>query len=75
MDLWKKWTLLAILASQVTACGTIVSLSNNDYRIYAGVSKDFEVIKDGGILSVAAVIDLPLSFVLDTLLLPVTLTR
>lgn len=71
----RKWLCLVLLLSQVTACGTVVSLAENDYSVYAGVSKDFDVIKNGGILSVAAVIDLPLSFVLDTLLLPVTLTR
>lgn len=70
-----KWFCLALLLSQVTACGTIASLAENDYRIYAGVSKDFDAIKNGGFLGIAAVIDLPLSFVLDTLLLPVTLTR
>lgn len=70
-----KWLLLAVALSQLTACGTIISLSHNDYSVYAGVSRDFDAIREGGIISVLAVIDLPLSFVLDTLMLPVSLTR
>lgn len=70
-----KFALFAIFCQNLTACGTILSLSDNDYSVYAGVGKDFAAISNGGILSVLAVIDLPLSFVFDTLLLPVTFTR
>ncbi|MBD4936612.1 YceK/YidQ family lipoprotein [Xanthomonas citri pv. citri] len=66
---------LAILSQNLTACGTIVSLTGGDYSVYAGVTKDFETIQNGGILSIPAVVDLPLSFVLDTLILPVTLSQ
>lgn len=70
-----KWTLIAFCLSQLTACGTLISLSESDYGIYAGVSRDFQAMQNGGVLSVLAVIDLPLSFVFDTLLLPVTLSQ
>lgn len=66
---------LAILSQNLAACGTIVSLTEGDYSVYAGVTKDFETIQNGGILSIPAVVDLPLSFVLDTLILPVTLSQ
>ena len=67
--------LLFIFAINLTACGTIISLSAQDYTPYAGVLSDFDTIRSGGFLSILAVIDLPLSFVLDTFMLPVTLTR
>ncbi len=70
-----KWLILAFFIVNLTACGTITSLAESDYSVYAGVSRDFQAIQEGGIFSVVAVIDLPLSFVLDTLMLPVTLTR
>lgn len=70
-----KCLFFALCLCSLTGCGTIFSLMESDYAVYAGVSRDFDAIRDGGMLSVLAVIDLPLSFVLDTLLLPVTLTR
>lgn len=66
--------LLYIILS-LTACGTITSLAEKDYGVYAGVIKDFHLMQEGGVFSVLAVIDLPLSFVLDTLMLPVTLSQ
>ncbi|MDO4697411.1 MAG: YceK/YidQ family lipoprotein [Pasteurellaceae bacterium] len=66
---------IVLLITQLSACGTMIRLSENDYHIYAGVSYDFATIQNGGILGIAAVIDLPLSFVLDTLLLPVALSQ
>lgn len=66
---------LLCLAMSLTGCGTIISLSEQDYSVYAGVTKDFNAIQDGGIIAVLAVIDLPLSFVLDTLVLPITLSQ
>ncbi|WP_150538839.1 YceK/YidQ family lipoprotein [Actinobacillus vicugnae] len=70
-----KLLLIAIFSQNLTACGTIISLAEGDYSVYAGVTKDFHAIQNGGILSIPAVIDLPLSFVLDTLMLPVTLSQ
>lgn len=70
-----KGLFLAFCLTNLTACGTIISLSKNDYRPYAGVRQDFKVIENGSLLSVVAVIDLPLSFVLDTLMLPMTLSQ
>ena len=73
--LFLKLATVAIFSQNLTACGTIISLSEGDYSVYAGVSKDFKAIQNGGILSIPAVVDLPLSFVLDTLMLPVTLNQ
>lgn len=73
--LFLKLTAIAIFSQNLTACGTIISLAEGDYSAYAGVSADFKAIQNGGILSIPAVIDLPLSFVLDTLMLPVTLNH
>lgn len=53
----------------------MISLTEKNYRVYAGVTNDFQAMQEGGVLAVLAVIDLPLSFVLDTLLLPVTLSQ
>ncbi|AGI32585.1 TPA: YceK/YidQ family lipoprotein [Mannheimia haemolytica] len=70
-----KLVFLLYLMFNLTACGTVLSLVEQDYRVYAGVIKDFQVMQEGGIFAVLAVIDLPLSFVLDTLMLPVTLSQ
>lgn len=70
----KRW-LFAICCLNLTACGTIISLGKQDYSVYAGVTLDFQTMQEGGVLGVLAVIDLPLSFVLDTLMLPVTLSQ
>lgn len=74
-SLFFKLTAVVLFSQNLTACGTIISLTEGDYSIYAGVKKDFSTIQKGGILSMPAVIDLPLSFVLDTLMLPVTLSQ
>lgn len=65
----------AIFTLNLTACGTIMSITDGDLSVYSGAKKDLEVLQSGGILSIFATIDLPLSFVLDTLMLPVTLSR
>ncbi|WP_373778387.1 YceK/YidQ family lipoprotein [Glaesserella sp.] len=70
-----KLGFLLFVLLNLSGCGTILSLMENDYTAYAGVSKDFHAIQDGGFFSVLAVVDLPLSFVLDTLMLPVTLSQ
>ena len=70
-----KTVALLYLVFSLTACGTMVSLAEKDYSIYAGVTRDFQAMQQGGVLAVVAVIDLPLSFVLDTLMLPVTLSQ
>lgn len=70
-----KWAFAAVSASLLTGCGTVLSMMAQDYSVYGGVSRDFVAIQEGGFFSVVAVIDLPLSFVLDTLLLPVTLSQ
>lgn len=70
-----KGGALVFCMLNLTACGTISSLADDNYTPYAGVVKDFQAMREGGVTSVLAVVDLPLSFVFDTLLLPVTLTR
>ncbi|WGE32488.1 YceK/YidQ family lipoprotein [Actinobacillus genomosp. 2] len=70
-----KFIAIVIFSQNLTACGTIISLTEGDYSVYSGVTKDFKAIQNGGILSIPAVVDLPLSFVLDTLILPVTLSQ
>ncbi|EXI61701.1 hypothetical protein MHD_05275 [Mannheimia granulomatis] len=70
-----RTAILLYLVLNLTACGTIISLVEQDYSVYAGVTKDFYAMQEGGIFAILAVIDLPLSFVLDTLMLPVTLTQ
>lgn len=70
-----KYSGLAILLVNLTACGTIINLGKGDYTVYGGVRNDFNVIQEGGVLGVLAVLDLPLSFVFDTLILPVTLSK
>lgn len=70
-----KWAFAAVSASLLTGCGTVLSMMAQDYSVYGGVNRDFSAIQNGGVVGVLAVIDLPLSFVLDTLLLPVTLSR
>lgn len=70
-----KYSGLAILLVNLTACGTIINLGKGDYTAYSGVRNDFNVIQEGGVLGVLAVLDLPLSFVFDTLILPVTLSK
>lgn len=70
-----KMLIFFCLIFNLTGCGTIISLAEKDYSAYAGVSRDFQAMQEGGLLSAVAVIDLPLSFVLDTLMLPVTLSQ
>lgn len=70
-----KLSLFVIILGNLTACGTVINFTQGDYSIYGGVRNDFSAIQEGGVLGVFAVIDLPLSFVFDTLLLPVSLSQ
>ena len=51
-----------------SACGTVVQLVHppEPYRAYAGTKYDFEMAKRWGL----PILDVPLSFLLDTALLP-----
>lgn len=69
-----KLSLFAIILGNLTACGTIINLTQGNYAVYGGVKNDFSSIQEGGIFGVLAVIDLLLSFVFDTLLLPMSLS-
>lgn len=62
----------ALLALLLGGCGTILSLSPHEGGLspYSGVRTDIELIPD---VMPLLVLDLPLSAVLDTLLLPVSI--
>ena len=64
---------LLLLSLNLTACGTVVKLVDptETYRPYAGVKYDFAMAKQWGL----PILDLPLSFLLDTALLPYALTQ
>lgn len=64
-----------LIAFLLSGCGTITALSTQDYAVYGGVVRDFSAIQAGGLGGMLAIIDLPLSFALDTLLLPLTLSK
>ncbi|MDH2924038.1 uncharacterized protein YceK [Nicoletella semolina] len=70
-----KWGIILFSLFMLVSCGTIESIIENDLTPYAGVSNDLQAIENGGVVGVLAVIDLPLSFIFDTLMLPATLTR
>jgi uncharacterized protein YceK len=62
----------ALLALLLGGCGTILSLSPHEGGLspYSGVRTDIELIPD---VMPLLVLDLPLSAVLDTLLLPISI--
>lgn len=60
-----------VLALVLTGCGTVSSLDRPDGYVYSGVRFDLDQ-RDWA--EVIAWFDLPFSFVLDTLLLPFTVT-
>ena len=70
-----KLCCIVIAVSNLTACGTMINLAQGDFNVYGGVRNDLSVIQAGGVLGVLAIVDLPLSFMLDTLLLPITLSQ
>lgn len=70
-----KLSGLLLISFNLSACGTVLSLMENDYTPYAGVAKDLGYMREQGVFSFIVIIDLPLSFAFDTLLLPITLTQ
>ncbi|PVX42691.1 uncharacterized protein YceK [Pasteurella langaaensis DSM 22999] len=64
----KKILLFSTALFMLNGCGTIVQLLDptEKYHAYAGVSYDFEQAQRWGL----PILDLPLSFLLDTALLP-----
>lgn len=64
----KKFTILLTALFMLTGCGTIVQLVNptKKYDIYSGTIYDWEQAQKWGL----PILDLPLSFLLDTALLP-----
>ncbi|MBE2895905.1 YceK/YidQ family lipoprotein [Pasteurellaceae bacterium HPA106] len=63
-----KCFILALTVMLTTHCGTIVTLINptTPYLPYAGVKYDYAMAKHWGL----PMLDIPLSFMLDTALLP-----
>ena len=78
----KKALFLAVLTLLVSGCGTIADIST-DQKIYGGIQKDVNLIKNPYLpkseeyffpLVLLGILDVPFSFALDTVLLPVTIT-
>ncbi|HLY08380.1 MAG TPA: YceK/YidQ family lipoprotein [Planctomycetota bacterium] len=76
--------LAAALALLLGGCGTIADIAT-DQKIYGGIQKDVQLMKHPYLpktdppeyffpLILIAILDVPLSFTLDTVLLPVTIT-
>ncbi|MBE2898511.1 YceK/YidQ family lipoprotein [Pasteurellaceae bacterium TAE3-ERU1] len=63
-----KIIIIALSVGLTTGCGTIVTLinPNTPYSAYAGVKYDYAMAKSWGL----PILDIPLSFILDTALLP-----
>lgn len=80
-----KTCLFALALTVLLAgCGSIADIST-DQKIYGGIQKDVGLIEDPYLpktsppeyffpLVILGILDIPLSFVLDTVLLPVTIT-
>lgn len=69
----KKILLILTALLALTRCGTIVTLVNptEPYQPYSGTQYDIKMAKHWGL----PLLDLPLSFLLDTALLPYALTQ
>ncbi|KAE9526459.1 YceK/YidQ family lipoprotein [Testudinibacter aquarius] len=69
--MYKLILLLTCLA--LSGCGTIVTLINptQPYSAYAGVKYDYQMAQSWGL----PILDIPLSFILDTALLPYALAQ
>ena len=80
-----KTSLLALgLTVLLAGCGSIADIAT-DRKIYGGIQKDVALIEEPYLpktsppeyffpLILIGILDVPLSFVLDTVLLPVTIT-
>ncbi|OOF85018.1 hypothetical protein BKG93_05545 [Rodentibacter ratti] len=64
----RKIALILTALFALSGCGTVVKLADpsQDYTAYAGVAYDLEMAQKWGL----PILDLPLSFLLDTVLLP-----
>lgn len=73
VDNMKKIILIVTALLSLTGCGTMVTLLNptQPYQPYAGTKYDMEMAKRWGL----PILDLPLSFLLDTALLPYALSQ
>lgn len=70
---FKKRLFFVTALFALSGCGTVVTLvdPSNKYTAYAGVAYDFDMAKQWGL----PILDLPLSFLLDTVLLPYALSQ
>jgi uncharacterized protein YceK len=68
-----KPLFILLLGLLLSGCGTIVALINptKPYSAYAGVKYDYAMAQRWGL----PILDIPLSFILDTALLPYALTN
>lgn len=64
--------IAACLALLLGGCGSIADIAT-EQRIYGGVQKDVELMENPFPMILLAVLDVPLSACLDTVLLPVTI--
>lgn len=64
----KKTLVILTALSLLSGCGTVVKLVDpiEHYTAYAGCAYDLEMVQQWGL----PILDLPLSFLLDTVLLP-----
>ncbi|MCK3656964.1 hypothetical protein A4G19_14980 [Pasteurellaceae bacterium Macca] len=71
----KKYYLIAFMSFNLAGCGTIWSLSSPAPQPYSGVRADLNMLETNEAFpfNLLAIIDLPLSFLADTLFLPYTL--
>ncbi|KGQ69997.1 hypothetical protein OA57_07945 [Chelonobacter oris] len=68
-----KFLSLSLFCLTLSGCGTIVTLINpaTPYSAYAGVKYDYQMAQRWGL----PILDIPLSFILDTALLPYALAQ
>ena len=78
----RKLTLFFILLLFLTGCGSMYARGNNYPGVYRGVKEDMNSITGPsfdielpGIFKIIPLVDLPFSFALDTILLPVDLMQ
>lgn len=76
----KKTLCAIILVIFFIHCGTFASITQKEegsFYVYSGVAKDLHFMKDRNLfpLGLVLIFDLPFSFFLDTILLPVSITK
>ncbi|AHG79496.1 hypothetical protein X875_8780 [Mannheimia varigena USDA-ARS-USMARC-1388] len=71
-----KLVVIALLATSLSGCGTLLSFGVGDCSPYSGVRANADLMSepgpDGAALTALGIVDMPFSLVADTVLLPVT---